>query len=104
MKTTQTVCLILLAACSAAIGQGRTEERVLNLEGFQVFRAEAGGTRLFLSVTGQPPASWSVLKPTPVPLKQRGPSGGKPKIQVLLGKDIIGLAEVSDLSEQSLRL
>ncbi len=104
MKTTQTVVLLLLAACSVAGAQVHKPERVLNLKGLQIFGAGASGTRLFLSVTGQPPDISSLIKPTPTPLKGRDPSGGRPKVQVLLGKDILGMAEVSGISEQALRL
>lgn len=103
MRTTQTVLLILLTAGSVAVAQHRQQEAVLNLKGLQVFRANAMGTRLLLSVTGQPPDLLSLVKPTPTPQGHDVPRG-RSKVHVLLGKDVLGLAEVSSVSEQSMRL
>src|SRR5437867_13338253 len=104
MKATLTVGLLLLAACLAAIAQTRTEERVLNLKGLQPFTVKAYGVRLFLSVTGQPPAIVWLINTNLMSLKRRDPSGGTPKFQILLGKDILGLAEISGVSKHSLPL
>jgi hypothetical protein len=102
MKATTTPITIALFA-SIATGQLHESERTLNLKSVQPLFAHAIGKRLSLSVTGQPPEIATLYLPQPTPVRRRDPSLQGRKIQVLLGRDVLGLAELSPLARESLR-
>jgi hypothetical protein len=60
------------------------------------------GKSLLLGVTNQPPQLLQLIKPEPTPLKKRDTSRRERKIQVLLGRDLIGFAEISGSSRDAL--
>jgi hypothetical protein len=101
MKAT-TICCVLVATASMAQAQVRELERVLNLKNLQPLFARASGKNLFLGVTNQPLELLRLIKPEPMPLRKRDTSRRERKIQVLLGRDLIGFAEMSDASRGSL--
>ena len=85
-------CCFLLATAAATTGQLPKTERVLNLSGIHCESVYANGNRLFLSVTGQPPAFDALVRPQPTPLKRRDPTNRQPMIEVLFGRDVLGYA------------
>ncbi len=88
-----TICFFLLAAVSSASGQPADFSRILNLRGLHFQSAHASGSRLFLSVTGQPPEWNAIVKPQPpTPLQRRESPELRRKIQVVYGRDVIGFA------------
>lgn len=101
MKATTIGC-VLVAICLMAHAQVREPERVLNLKNVHPLFASASGKSLLLGFTNQPPELLQLIKPEPTPLRKRDTSRGKRKIQVLLGRDLIGFAEISDVSRDPL--
>ena len=86
------ICYLLLAAVSSASGQSADPSRILNLRGLRFQAAHANGSRLFLSVTGQPPEWDVIVKPQPTPLNRRDSPQLRSRIQVVYGRDVIGFA------------
>jgi hypothetical protein len=101
MKTALAALGLLLSAALAASAQMRESDRTLNLKGLETAFARAIDTRLFLSLTNPPPAILSLTNTVPTPLKRRNPTDSRRGIQVLLGKDVIGWAEVTSYSQST---
>jgi hypothetical protein len=92
----------LLVMVANVWGQFSEPDRTLNLKGLQFESIRVSGNSLFLSVTGQPPVFNSVPNRQPVPLTKRPPSELRQKVQVLLGRDVVGLARISAFSRDVL--
>jgi hypothetical protein len=97
-----TLCCLLLAAALMASGQSAEANRVLNLRGLHFLAAHASGSRLFLSVTGQPPEWEALVKAQPTPLKRRDPPELRRKVEVHFGRDVIGFALVSGVVREAI--
>src|SRR2546426_11826559 len=97
-----TIHYLLFAATLFASGQSAQPNRTLNLRGLQFLAAHASGSRLFLSVTGQPPEWDALVRPQPTPLKRQDPPEVRRKIQVTFGRDVIGFALVSGVLRETI--
>jgi len=87
-------CAVHAPPCSSTSSQPADSSRILNLRGLHFQAAHASGSRLFLSVTGQPPEWDAIVKAQPTPLKRRDSPELRSKIQVVYGRDVIGHAVV----------
>jgi hypothetical protein len=97
MKATPICCVLVSISCMANAQVGEPE-RVLNLKNLQLLFVRASGKNLFLGVTNQPPELSALIKSEPTPLRKRDTSLRERKIKVLLGRDLIGFAEISNAS------
>ena len=87
------VCTTIASTAMAQLGES---ERTLNLKDLQPLFTHASGKRLLLGVaTNQVCVFLTVINPAGTLLKKREPSQREPKVQILLGKDVLGFAEVS---------
>ena len=97
-----TICYLLLAVTLSATSQSADSNRTLNLRALHFQAAHASGSRLFLSVTGQPPEWEALVKPQPTPVKRRDQPELRRKVQVLFGRDVIGFAVVSAVLRETI--
>lgn len=102
MKPTM-ICTVLFMVASMGKAQSGEAERTLNLNGMHPLSAQATGPMLILSFTNEPPELFDWIKPKLTPLKRREVVEKGRRVQVVFGKDILGVAEVWGVSKGAVR-